>query len=90
VPLVPPCPVPECAMLPAGGSLAADNGGRIGRTRRLIMHCALQLLSLAAVILAPQLTGVPTTVPDGEEARGTREVRISPPPTVVDWPTTWA
>ena len=90
VPLVPPCPLPECAMLPAGGSFAADYGGRIGRTRRLIMHCALQLLSLAAVILAPQLIGVTATVPDGEEARGAREVRISPPPTVVDRPTSWA
>ena len=90
MPLVPPCPLPDCAMLPAGGLFAADYGGRIGRTRRLIVHCALQLLSLAAVILAPQFTGVITTVPDGEEARGAREVRISPPPTVVDRPTTWA
>jgi len=78
VPLVPPCPLPDCAMLPAGGSFAADYGGRIGRLRRLIMHCALQLRSFATVILAPQLTGVTTTVPDGEEARGAREVRISP------------
>ena len=43
VPLVSPCPLPDCAILPAGGSFAADYGGRIGRTRRLIMHCALQL-----------------------------------------------
>jgi len=50
--------------------------------RKLIMHCALQLLSLAVIILAPQLTGVTTTVPDGEEAGGAWEVGINPPPTV--------
>jgi len=72
VPILPRCPLPDCAMLPADGSFAGDYSSRIGRTRKLIRQCALQLLSLAAVILAPQLTGVTTTMPDGEEARGAR------------------
>ena len=62
-PLCPPRPLSVSGILPAYGSLAADLGGPFGRTRRLFVHCALQLFSLSSGIFAPLLTGMTTSKP---------------------------